>query len=120
DRVARAVLSVLTTPSPDGIVFRTDADLRPEGRAGALSRNLVSYDAWYEQWARPWEFQALLKARMVAGDRDLGARFIDLTRPYVWPDVLDPDAVREARVMKERAEAELKRKGLNDRELKRG
>jgi glutamate-ammonia-ligase adenylyltransferase len=120
DRIARSLLSVMTTSTADGIVFRTDADLRPEGRAGALSRNLDSYRAWYERWARPWEFQALIKARAVAGDEELGADFIELTRPFVWPEVLDPDAVREARSMKARSEGELERKGLSDRELKRG
>jgi len=120
DRIARSLLAVMTTSTAEGIVFRTDADLRPEGRAGALSRNLDSYRAWYERWARPWEFQALIKARPVAGDEQLGAAFMELTRPFVWPEVLDPDAVREARTMKARAEGELERKGLSDRELKRG
>jgi glutamate-ammonia-ligase adenylyltransferase len=120
ERVARAVLSVMTTPTPDGIVFRTDPDLRPEGRAGALVRSVDGYRAWYERWARPWEFQALIKARPVAGDCDLGESFMELIGPFVWPDVLDPEAIREARAMKARAEAELQRKGLSDRELKRG
>ncbi len=120
DRVARAVLANMTTPTADGIVFRTDADLRPEGRAGSLSRNLESYAAWYERWARHWEFQALIKARPVAGDAELGEEFMALTRPRVWPEQLDPDAVREVRTMKARAEAELHKKGLTDRELKRG
>jgi glutamate-ammonia-ligase adenylyltransferase len=120
DRVARALLAIMTASTADGIVFRTDADLRPEGRAGALSRNLDSYRAWYERWARSWEFQALIKARPVGGDEALGGAFIELTRPFVWPEVLDPDAVREARAMKARAEGELARKGLSDRELKRG
>ena len=75
---------------------------------------------WYERFARPWEFQALIKARPVAGDASLGAAFMALTRPFVWPDVLDPDAVREVRALKARAEAEVRRRGLSDRELKRG
>jgi [glutamine synthetase] adenylyltransferase / [glutamine synthetase]-adenylyl-L-tyrosine phosphorylase len=120
DRTARALLATMTTPTADGIVFRTDADLRPEGRAGPLSRTLDSYAQWYERWARPWEFQALLKARRVAGDAALGNSFVELSRPFVFPERLDPDAVREARAMKARAEAELERKGLTDRELKRG
>jgi glutamate-ammonia-ligase adenylyltransferase len=120
DRVARAVLQVMTTPTSDGIVFRTDADLRPEGRAGALTRTVDSYASWYEQWARSWEFQALLKARPLAGDAELGARWFEMSRPYVWPDRLDPDAVREARAMKARSEHEMRKKGLTDRELKRG
>jgi glutamate-ammonia-ligase adenylyltransferase len=120
DRAARHLLAVMSDPTADGIVFRTDAGLRPEGGAGALSRTPDSYRAWYERWARPWEFQALLKARPVAGDRELGARLIELTRPFVWPDVLDPDAVREARLLKARSEADLERRGLTEREVKRG
>lgn len=120
DRVARSLLATMSAPTPDGIVFRTDADLRPEGRAGPLSREVEGYEVWYRQFARPWEFQALIKARPVAGDTDLAARFVEVAQPFVWPDVLDPDAIREARTMKARSEAELRRKGLDERELKRG
>jgi len=120
ERVARALLDAMRTPTADGIVFRTDADLRPEGRAGALTRNCESYESWYERWARPWEFQALIKARPIAGDPVLGEQFMTLSRRYVWRSELDPDAVREARAMKARAEAEMTRRGLDDRELKRG
>lgn len=120
ERCAREVLAAMGEPSADGIVFRTDADLRPEGRAGPLTRSLESYAAHYEHWARNWEYQALIKARPVAGDLELAASFMALTRPYVWPDVLDPDAVREVRTMKARAEAETDRRGVGDRELKRG
>ena len=70
-RRARCCAS-MTEPTPDGIVFRTDADLRPEGRAGALSRTLDAYEAYWERWAQTWELQALIKARPVAGDA--GAR----------------------------------------------
>jgi [glutamine synthetase] adenylyltransferase / [glutamine synthetase]-adenylyl-L-tyrosine phosphorylase len=119
-RTARRVLTAMSEPTEDGIVFRTDAALRPEGKAGALSRTLESYAAWYERWAQPWEFQALLKARVVAGDTTLGQRFVDETRPFVWPDVLDPDTIRAARAMKARSEAEQQRRGVATRELKRG
>jgi glutamate-ammonia-ligase adenylyltransferase len=110
----------MSGPTADGIVFRTDADLRPEGRSGPLSRTLEAYIAYYERWAQPWEFQALLKARPVAGDTGLGRRFAELVEPFVWPDVLDPDAVRSVRAMKARSEGEMSRRGLADREVKRG
>jgi glutamate-ammonia-ligase adenylyltransferase len=120
DHAARRVLAVMAEPSPAGIVFRTDADLRPEGRSGPLARSLESYAAWYERWAQAWEFQALIKARPVAGDAALGARFMELVAPHVWPDVLGPDAVRSVRAMKVRSEGETHKRGLDDRELKRG
>src|SRR4029077_806437 len=110
DRVGRAVLSIMSTPTADGLVFRTDADLRPEGRAGAVSRTVDSYVTWYGRWARHWEFQALLKARPVAGGEGLGRAFMRASRPFVWREVLAPDMVREAREMKARAEAELTKK----------
>jgi glutamate-ammonia-ligase adenylyltransferase len=120
ERVARAVLRVMTDPTPDGIVFRTDAALRPEGRAGAMSRTLDAYEAYWEKWARTWELQALIKARPVGGDDALGAAFIARAQRFVWPEVLDPDAVREVRAMKARTEDMLRRQGTAEREIKRG
>ncbi|MGH9048129.1 MAG: bifunctional [glutamine synthetase] adenylyltransferase/[glutamine synthetase]-adenylyl-L-tyrosine phosphorylase [Acidimicrobiia bacterium] len=120
ERVARDVVATMSGATTDGIVFRTDADLRPEGRAGPLTRTLHSYEAYWDRWAQTWEFQALIKARPVAGDAELGRRFVESATGRVWPDVLDPDAVREVRAMKARAESETARRGLSDRELKRG
>ena len=120
ERAARALLRVMTEPTPDGIVFRTDPDLRPEGRAGALSRTIEAYVAYWERWARAWELQALIKARPVAGDLRLGDAFMSGSSPFVWPDVLDPSAVHEIRAMKARTEQLVMRKGLETRELKRG
>ena len=120
EQAARRFLAVMAEPSADGIVFRTDADLRPEGRAGRLSRDLASYEAYYERWVEAWEVQALLKARPVAGDPDLGERFAALAARVVWDHPFDPDAIREIRDQKARGEADLARRGLRDRELKRG
>jgi [glutamine synthetase] adenylyltransferase / [glutamine synthetase]-adenylyl-L-tyrosine phosphorylase len=120
EQVARNVLRTMSAPSADGIVFRTDANLRPEGRAGALSRTLAGYETYWRDWVQTWELQALVKARPVAGDSALGAQFIATAEPYVWPDVLDPDAVRDVRAMKARTEVMLERKGVATREIKRG
>ena len=120
ERAARALLATMTDPTADGIVFRTDANLRPEGRSGPLTRTIDSYASYYDGWARTWEFQALIKARPVAGDPALGERFMALATPHVWPERLEPDAIREIRAMKERAEDITERRGLSDRELKRG
>jgi glutamate-ammonia-ligase adenylyltransferase len=120
ERVARAVLQTMSAPTSDGIVFRTDADLRPEGRAGAISRSVDAYEAYWDHWARAWEFQALLKARAAAGDPALGKDFVARAEPYVFADALDPDSVREIRGMKARSEDILRRKGTHEREVKRG
>jgi glutamate-ammonia-ligase adenylyltransferase len=120
EQIARAVLRTMSTPGPDGILFRTDAALRPEGRAGAMSRTIDAYEAYWERWAQTWERQALIKANSVAGDAALGAQFLARAERHVWPDVLDPDAVREIRTMKARSEEMQRRSGASEREVKRG
>jgi glutamate-ammonia-ligase adenylyltransferase len=120
ERAAREVLSVMSRHTPDGIVFRTDAALRPEGRSGALSRTVDGFEAYWEQWAQNWELQALIKAVPVAGSESLGREFLARAHRFVWPDLLDRAAVREVRAMKARTEELLRTKGLSEREVKRG
>ncbi|MFE3020882.1 bifunctional [glutamine synthetase] adenylyltransferase/[glutamine synthetase]-adenylyl-L-tyrosine phosphorylase [Streptomyces sp. NPDC059256] len=84
-----------------------DADLRPEGKSGPMVRTLASYEAYYRRWSLVWESQALLRAEPMAGDPDLGARFIDLIDPLRYPvEGLGEDAVREIRRLKARMESE--------------
>jgi glutamate-ammonia-ligase adenylyltransferase len=84
-----------------------DADLRPEGKNGPLVRSLTSYATYYRRWALTWEFQALLRARPVAGDPELGSDFVDLVNPLRWPSGgLTREQVRDIRLMKARVEAE--------------
>jgi len=104
--VATELTRLLRLPSTDPPLV-VDADLRPEGKSGTLVRSLESYDAYYRRWSRPWESQALLRAEPVAGDAELGRRFIDLVDPLRYPaDGLDDSALREIRRLKARMEAE--------------
>ena len=100
--------------------FRVDADLRPEGRSGRLILPLPSYEAYWDRWAKPWEFQALLKARPVAGDPELGAAFAEAAQSRVWGRPFGAEDLRAVRAMKARAESMVARKGLTEREVKRG
>jgi len=100
--------------------FRLDADLRPEGRDGPLVRSLASYEAYWDRWADTWEFQALLKARPVAGPAELRERFREAADRRVWGQPFGAEELRSVRSMKARAEAEVARMGLATRELKRG
>lgn len=100
--------------------WRVDLDLRPEGRAGPLVRTLDSYAAYWDRWAESWEFQALLKARSVAGDEALGAGFVEQAAARVWGRPLGADELRQVRHLKSRAEREVARRGLGGRELKTG
>jgi glutamate-ammonia-ligase adenylyltransferase len=104
--VANEMRRLLALPAPDP-PLDVDAGLRPEGRQGPLTRSLASYAAYYERWASVWESQALLRARHVAGDEEVAARFADLIAPLRWPPGgLDAAEVREIRRIKARVEAE--------------
>lgn len=83
-RVAAALTRVCSAHSAAGTIWEVDAALRPEGKAGPLVRTLASMSGYYQRWAKPWEFQAMLKARPVAGDAELGRAFVDLVAPGVW------------------------------------
>ncbi len=99
--------------------FEVDAALRPEGKRGQLVRTLDSHVAYYERWAKTWEFQALLKARPAAGDMELGKRYIDALMPMVWTASQREDFVPEVQAMRRRVE-ELVPAGVRDREIKLG
>jgi glutamate-ammonia-ligase adenylyltransferase len=103
-----------------GRCYRVDTALRPEGRDGALVRTVDSYRAYWERWAEPWEFQALLKARFVAGDRELGAAFDRAAAGAVWGRAFGPDELRSVRRLKARAEEAAARRPDGDRDLKLG
>jgi glutamate-ammonia-ligase adenylyltransferase len=100
--------------------FRVDANLRPEGRDGRLVRTLESYEAYWDRWAEPWEFQALLKAVPVAGDRALGGRFAETAQRWLWSHPFSADDLRALRAMKQRAEELVVQRGLEEREIKLG
>jgi glutamate-ammonia-ligase adenylyltransferase len=105
-RVATQLAAVLMQTCSDhtgeGTIWPVDANLRPEGKAGPLVRTLASHRAYYERWAKTWEFQALLKARPVAGDLDLGHQFVGLVEPMVW-QVADRDGfVGDVQAMRRR------------------
>ncbi|GAA1482821.1 bifunctional [glutamine synthetase] adenylyltransferase/[glutamine synthetase]-adenylyl-L-tyrosine phosphorylase [Gordonia sinesedis] len=99
--------------------FEVDAALRPEGKAGALTRTLSSHVAYYKRWAKTWEFQALLKARPMTGDMALGREYIDAVNPMVWHAAEREDFVPEVQAMRRRVES-LVPEGERSRNLKLG
>jgi glutamate-ammonia-ligase adenylyltransferase len=99
--------------------FEVDAALRPEGRHGQLVRTLDSHIAYYQRWAKTWEFQALMKARPAAGDAELGRQYIDALMPMVWTASEREDFVPEVQAMRRRVE-ELVPAGERAREIKLG
>ena len=101
------------------VAWEVDAALRPEGKSGALVRTLASHLAYYRRWASTWEFQALLKARPLAGDPELGERYCQSLGPLVWTASQRPDFVADVQAMRRRVLAQLPAE-LADREIKLG
>ena len=97
-RMMRAMDGTATEPG----LWQVDPNLRPEGKAGALVRTLESHVAYYERWAENWEFQALLKARPIAGDIELGEAYVAALHPKVWASASRDNFVESARKMRER------------------
>lgn len=101
-RLASATMRVIDDVEVEPPLWDVDANLRPEGQDGALVRTIDSYLQYYERWAKNWEFQALLKARPIAGDLDLGEQFVERVAPYVWASAGRDDFVAQVRSMRER------------------
>ncbi|MGA7053539.1 MAG: bifunctional [glutamine synthetase] adenylyltransferase/[glutamine synthetase]-adenylyl-L-tyrosine phosphorylase, partial [Mycobacterium sp.] len=99
--------------------FAVDAGLRPEGRSGELVRTVESHVAYYQRWAKTWEFQALLKARAAVGDPELGERYLAALMPMVWVACERADFVVEVQAMRRRVE-QLVPADVRARELKLG
>src|ERR1700722_5593411 len=118
-RLAAGVIRVCERTTPEGAIFPVDPNLRPEGRQGPLVRTLASHLAYYDRWAKTWEFQALLKARPAAGDRDLGARYAKAVAPLVWRASQRENFVEDVQAMRRRVVATLP-KNMAGRELKLG
>lgn len=101
-RLASETMRGIHDPALEPPLWELDANLRPEGRHGALVRTLGSMLAYYERWAKGWEFQALLKARPLAGALDLGAEFVARTREMVWASSSREDFVGSVQRMRQR------------------
>jgi [glutamine synthetase] adenylyltransferase / [glutamine synthetase]-adenylyl-L-tyrosine phosphorylase len=117
--LASGMIRVCSQSTPEGPLFPVDPNLRPEGRDGPLVRTVASHRAYYERWAKTWEFQALLKARFVAGDARLGADYLAAVTPTVWHAAQRDDFVTDVQAMRRRVVASLPRDEAG-RELKLG
>ena len=127
-KLATQLARVLDEPGIEPGIWQLDPNLRPEGKQGALVRSLEGHRGYYEKWAEPWEFQALLKARFVAGDQNLGDRYICAIKPLIWSQPNRSSIVESARHLRKRVldqippaereiEIKLGRGGLRDVEF---
>ena len=118
-RLAAATMRLCSAHTAEGVIWEVDANLRPEGRDGALVRTLASHVSYYERWAATWEFQALLKARFAAGDEELAQAYLDAVSPMVWEVSTRENFVPDVRAMRRRVLENIPSQH-RDRELKLG
>ncbi|MET8172030.1 bifunctional [glutamine synthetase] adenylyltransferase/[glutamine synthetase]-adenylyl-L-tyrosine phosphorylase [Streptomyces clavifer] len=118
-RLAAHMMRICSDTTVEGTIWPVDANLRPEGRNGPLVRTLSSHLAYYQRWAKTWEFQALLKARPVAGDPELGAEYVEAVSPLVWQAADRENFVGDVQQMRRRVVDNIPVDRV-DRELKLG
>jgi len=105
--VASAMMRICSDHTVEGTLWPVDAALRPEGKSGQLVRTMNGLESYYRRWARTWEFQALLKARPIAGDLALGEQFVKSVAPLVWSAADRPNFVTEVQSMRRRVVEQL-------------
>ncbi|WP_286960489.1 bifunctional [glutamine synthetase] adenylyltransferase/[glutamine synthetase]-adenylyl-L-tyrosine phosphorylase [Arsenicicoccus sp. UBA7492] len=118
-QVASALMRACASSTAEGSLWPVDAALRPEGKNGPLVRTVASHLHYYQRWAKTWEFQALLKARHVAGDAELSRRYLDAVTPLVWEASSRDNFVEDVQAMRRRVEQHVPAKEA-DRQLKLG
>ncbi|WP_225845099.1 bifunctional [glutamine synthetase] adenylyltransferase/[glutamine synthetase]-adenylyl-L-tyrosine phosphorylase [Streptomyces sp. HPF1205] len=118
-RLAARMMRICSDSTAEGTIWLVDANLRPEGKNGPLVRTLASHLAYYKRWAKTWEFQALVKARPVAGDAALGAEYMAAIHPMVWEAADREHFVGDVQQMRRRVVENIPAAQV-DRELKLG
>ena len=108
-RLSEMITRLIGSVTEDGMVFRVDLNLRPEGKGGDLANSLRSAEIYYESWGQTWERAAIIKARPVAGSMELGEAFLKMVEPFVYRRYLDFTAIEEIKGMKEKIDMSLLR-----------
>jgi glutamate-ammonia-ligase adenylyltransferase len=120
NRLAERFIVEVSRLTADGMLYRVDMRLRPEGDAGPLTRSLAGYENFYAQWGQIWERMMLIKARGVAGDGVLAGEFLETIQSFRYPRSLGEGLLREVSAMKECIENEVVKAGELDRNVKLG
>jgi len=111
-RLCHRLIDIVGKQTTDGFVFRVDTRLRPYGESGPIVMSFDAMESYYQQQGREWERYALIKARIVAGDKFSGEQLLDRLQPFVFRKYLDYGTFESLREMKEKIAGEIKRKGL--------
>ncbi|MBE0483632.1 MAG: bifunctional [glutamate--ammonia ligase]-adenylyl-L-tyrosine phosphorylase/[glutamate--ammonia-ligase] adenylyltransferase [Bacterioplanes sp.] len=114
-KLGQKIIQALDNTTIDGFVFRTDMRLRPYGQSGPLVMNFASIEEYYQNQGRDWERYAMVKARVITGERDeYGQELLHILRPFTYRMYVDYSAFESLRSMKAMITAEVRRRGLQD------
>src|SRR5213596_49868 len=120
NRLGNKILETFSTPHPEGSLFRVDLRLRPEGSTGPLARSLDSMENYYAGFGETWERLALIKARGIAGSRELAYEFLRQHQPFIYPKSATADFVEEIANIKRRIERDVVGPDKLERDVKLG
>jgi glutamate-ammonia-ligase adenylyltransferase len=120
NRLGGKIVETFSSSHPEGALFRIDLRLRPEGSAGPLARSLESMAHYYYGFGETWERLALIKARGVAGDRELAYEFLRQHQPFIYPRSPTPDLLDEIANIKRRIERDVVGREALERDVKLG
>lgn len=120
NQLAAKMVETFAGPHEAGALFRIDLRLRPEGTAGPLARSLESMENYYAGFGEMWERLALIKARGVAGSRELAYEFLRQHQPFIYPKSTTPDLLDEIAAIKRRIERDVVGQENIDRDVKLG
>lgn len=111
-RMCQRLIDVIGKSMTEGFVFRVDVRLRPYGESGPLVMSFETLESYYQEQGREWERYALIKARVVAGDKSAGNALLDRLKPFVYRRYMDYGTFESLREMKRKIEREVTRKGM--------
>ena len=106
NKVLKTMGQILKPRNSPEFVWRVDWRLRPEASASQLSMSTEMAQDFYFFRALPWHRLALMKARVIAGDKDVGAAFLQSITPFIWRQNLDFRALDELAHLKSRINLE--------------
>ncbi|HWM25053.1 MAG TPA: bifunctional [glutamate--ammonia ligase]-adenylyl-L-tyrosine phosphorylase/[glutamate--ammonia-ligase] adenylyltransferase [Chthoniobacterales bacterium] len=107
NQLGAKIIETFAAHDPAGALFRIDLRLRPEGTAGPLARSLESMENYYAGFGETWERLALIKARGIAGSRELAYEFLRQHQPFIFPRSPTPDVLEEIAGIKRRIERDI-------------
>ncbi|MEE9182305.1 MAG: bifunctional [glutamate--ammonia ligase]-adenylyl-L-tyrosine phosphorylase/[glutamate--ammonia-ligase] adenylyltransferase [candidate division NC10 bacterium] len=105
-KLADRLIKNLTVITREGSAYRVDSRLRPGGGKGPLAQSVAAFRDHFERWAEVWERQAYAKARVVAGDKELGRKVCGVVREFVYEQPVPEDLARRIDAMRHRMEEE--------------